>query len=66
MTRAPINALVVLTVDGDAMAPSLQHGDAAIIDRPQCNPLGREGPEETAGTTSFRSSALRPTRCSGD
>ncbi|GIX10337.1 S24 family peptidase [Elioraea sp.] len=43
VTRARIEELAVIKVDGDSMEPTLRHGDTVLIDRTQTNVVGREG-----------------------
>lgn len=43
VTRARIEDLAVIKVDGDSMEPTLRHGDTVLIDRTQTNLVGREG-----------------------
>lgn len=43
VSRAPIEDLVVIRVDGDSMEPTLRHGDTALIDRTQRHVVGRDG-----------------------
>jgi phage repressor protein C with HTH and peptisase S24 domain len=43
VTRAPVEDLAVLTVDGDSMEPTLRHNDTVLIDLTQRNLVGREG-----------------------
>jgi phage repressor protein C with HTH and peptisase S24 domain len=43
VTRARIEDLAVIKVDGDSMEPTLRHGDTVLIDRTQKSVVGREG-----------------------
>jgi phage repressor protein C with HTH and peptisase S24 domain len=43
ITRAPLDKLAVLTVDGDSMEPTLRHDDTVLIDLDQRRPTAREG-----------------------
>ena len=43
VTRAPIDMLALLTVDGDSMEPTLRHDDSVLIDRTQTRPTAKEG-----------------------
>ncbi len=43
VTRAPVEDLGVIMVDGDSMEPTLRHNDIVLIDLTQRNVIGREG-----------------------
>ncbi len=43
VSRAAIEDLAVLRVDGDSMEPTLRHGDTVLLDLTQRNVVGREG-----------------------
>lgn len=43
VTRAPVEDLGVIMVDGDSMEPTLRHSDIVLIDLTQRNVVGREG-----------------------
>lgn len=43
ITRAPLDRLVMLTVDGDSMEPTLRHDDKVLLDIGQRRPTAREG-----------------------
>ena len=43
VTRGSISDLVVLTVDGDSMEPTLRPGDTVLVDRGQQRPQQRDG-----------------------
>jgi phage repressor protein C with HTH and peptisase S24 domain len=43
IARGNINELMVLTVDGDSMEPTLRHGDLVLVDRAQQKPQQKDG-----------------------
>lgn len=43
VTKAPLDQLAVISVDGDSMEPTLRPGDSVLIDFRQSNPADKDG-----------------------